>query len=310
MSSPHPASLGPYRILRQLGEGGMGVVYLAEDASGKRVALKVPSVSVTADPTHVKRLYREALAAGQIDHPNIGRILDVGQEGDRFYLVMTFIEGKTLAQWFEEGRTFDVPESLALVASIARAVHVAHEAGIIHRDLKPGNIMLPESGDPIVMDFGMARRFDGAESLLTPSGAIVGTPGYMAPEQITGAPDEIGPPCDLYALGVILYELVTDWQPFTGNLATLLGSIVSDPPTPPRKHCPDLDPNLEAICLKALEKDPAQRYASAARFAEVLEAFERGEARPLSDSPPPAPSAQPSKGLMERLFGSLRRHSH
>ncbi len=181
-----PERLGPYRILRQLGEGGMGVVYLGEAADGARVALKVPSVSVASDPTHVKRLYREALAAAQIEHPNIGRILDVGQDGDRFYLVMAFIEGKTLAEWLEEGRAFTVEESLKLISSIARTLQVAHDAGIVHRDLKPGNIMLRESGEPVIMDFGMARRFDGAESLLTPSGAIVGTPGYMSPEQITG----------------------------------------------------------------------------------------------------------------------------
>jgi serine/threonine protein kinase len=308
MSSSFPSFIGPYRVLRQLGEGGMGVVYLAEDADGKRVALKVPSASVSSDPTHVKRVYREALAAGQIDHPNIARVLDVGQDGDRFYLVMAFIEGKTLAEWLEQGRTFPLVESLALVSSLAKTVQVAHEAGIVHRDLKPGNVMLRESGEPVVMDFGMARRFDGTESLLTPSGAIVGTPGYMAPEQITGSAADIGPACDVYALGVLLYELVTGWQPFTGNLATLLGSIVADPPTPPRKHCPDLDPLLEAICLKALEKEPAKRHSTAAELADAIGSYARGE-RPMkpdavADS---VDSRAASPGLLGRLFGSRRR---
>jgi serine/threonine-protein kinase len=185
---------------------------------------------------------------------------------------------------------------------------VAHDAGIIHRDLKPGNIMLPESGEPVVMDFGMARRFDGAESLLTPSGAIVGTPGYMAPEQITGAAEEIGPACDIYALGVILYELVTGWQPFTGNLATLLGSIVADAPTPPRKHCPDLDPRLEAICLKALEKEPRQRHPTSAALADAIEAFSRNEA-PQAPAAPAVETAspEPPKSFLGRLFASRRK---
>ncbi len=303
-----PETIGPYRIVRQLGEGGMGAVFLAEDATGRQCAVKIPSVSAGSDPAHVKRLYREALAAAQIEHPNIGRILDVGQEGDRYYLVMTLIEGQTLAEWLEQGRSFELPEILALVGSLARTVQVAHDAGIIHRDLKPGNIMLRESGEPVIMDFGMARRFDGAESLLTPSGAIVGTPGYMAPEQITGEAHEIGPACDIYALGVILYELVTGWQPFTGNLATLLGSIVADAPTPPRKHCPDLDPALEAICLKALEKEPARRYSSAAQLADTLDAFLRGDrstAESSSAPSPAAPSAAPT-GLFGRLLGSIR----
>jgi serine/threonine protein kinase len=299
-----PTSIGPYRILRQLGEGGMGTVYLAENADGQQVALKVPSPSFLLEPTYVRRLYREALAAAQIEHPNIARILDVQQEGQKFYLVMTYIEGQTLAEVLDSGRRFTTDESLALVRSLAHTVQVAHAAGIIHRDLKPANIMLRSDGEPIVMDFGMARRFDGAETLLTPTGAIVGTPGYMAPEQITAAAEDIGPACDVYALGIVLYELLTGSQPFCGNLATLLGSIVADPPTPPRTHNPQLDPRLELLCLKALEKNPSRRYVTARDFAEAIEAHQRGEPPAVENTPlPPAPEKQGLGSFLRSFLG-------
>jgi len=269
----HPSAIGPYRVLRQLGEGGMGVVYLAEDPAGKQVALKVPTPMLLLEPTYVRRLYREALAAAQIDHPGIARIFDVQQDGQRYYLVMAFIAGQTLAQTLDDGRRYSAAETLTLVSSIARIVQVAHDAGIFHRDLKPGNIMLRPDGGPIVMDFGMARSINATDSLLTPTGAVAGTPGYMAPEQITADPADIGPACDIYALGVLLYELLTDSVPFSGNLATLLGSIVSDPPTPLRKHLPNLPLAVEAVCLKALEKEPANRYRSAAEFAQAIESL-------------------------------------
>lgn len=306
-SGGDPETLGEYRILRRLGEGGMGTVYLAEDAEGRKFALKAPAPTVSADPTHVKRIFREALAAAQIEHPNIGRILDVRQDGKRYYLVMSYIEGKTLAEWLEQGRSFSVEEAVALVASLCKTVQVAHDAGIIHRDLKPANVMIREGGDPIIMDFGMARRFDGMESLLTPSGAIVGTPGYMAPEQITSDAAGIGPGCDIYALGIILYELVTGWQPFAGNLATLLGSIVSDPPTPPRKHCPDLDASLEQICLKCLEKDSSHRYESAKELADVLDKWLSGDRSAVPAKSPPAKTEEPAAApsLLGRLWGSI-----
>ncbi|QDT52335.1 Serine/threonine-protein kinase StkP [Caulifigura coniformis] len=269
----HPPAIGPYRVLRQLGEGGMGVVYLAEDPAGKQLALKVPTPMLLLEPTYVRRLYREALAAAQIDHPGIARIFDVQQDRDRYYLVMAYITGRTLAETLDGGRRYSIPDSLALVSALARIVQVAHDAGIIHRDLKPGNIMLAPDGEPIVMDFGMARSINATDSLLTPTGAVAGTPGYMAPEQITADPADIGPACDIYALGVLLYELLTNSVPFSGNLATLLGSIVADPPTPLRRHLPDLPPALESACLKAMEKEPAKRYRSALEFAQTLDSL-------------------------------------
>ena len=147
----------------------MGTVYLAEDDAGRNVALKVPTPTLLLEPTYIRRLYREALAAAQIDHPNIARILDVQQEGQRYYLVMAYIEGETLASAIDSGRRFSAQESLGLVSSLARTVQVAHDAGIIHRDLKPANIMLRPGDEPIVMDFGMARSYDAGESLLTPT---------------------------------------------------------------------------------------------------------------------------------------------
>lgn len=289
----------------------MGSVYLGADQAGRPIALKVPSNLHSGDLQGVRRIYREALASAQIDHPNICRIVDVGQEGKDYYIVMAMIEGRTLAEVVESGEGITTEQALKWVRTLADALQAAHDSGIIHRDLKPGNVMIRPDGEPIIMDFGMARSFDGTESLLTPSGAIVGTPGYMAPEQITGRAEDVGPACDVYALGVILYELLTGWTPFSGSLATLLGSIVSDEPTPLRKHCPDLSPALEALCLRALEKEPKRRFASAREMGATIDAYlQHGEAPsvahpPLgdgrSDDPPPA------RGFFRQLFGSLYR---
>lgn len=274
-SEPIPRQIGPYRILRELGSGGMGTVYLGEDAAGAKYAIKVPLHVKTSDDASVKRFYREARSARGVQHPHLCPVHDVGQDGELFFLAMHFVEGETLAHTLESGASMTPTRALELVRTLADALHAAHLAGIIHRDLKPANIMLRHDGQPVIIDFGMARRFDNSETLLTLSGAIVGTPGYMAPEQITGSSDEIGPACDIYALGVVLYELLTGWTPFSGNLATMLGSIVSAPAPPLRTHSPDLDPALDAICLRALAKNPAERYASAREFSEIIDTYLR-----------------------------------
>ncbi|MFO1095116.1 MAG: serine/threonine-protein kinase [Planctomycetaceae bacterium] len=256
-------------------------------------------------------LYRERGAARRVRHPNLCPVHDVGQDGTLFYLAMPWIEGETLARTLASGAKLTTDRALGLVRTLAAALQAAHDSGIVHRDLKPANIMLRPDGEPIIIDFGMARRFDNTETVLTLSGVIAGTPGYMAPEQVAGPSEQIGPACDIYALGVVLYELLTGCAPFSGNLATILGSIVSEPPPPPRVHCPDLDPALEAICLRALAKTPAQRFAAAREFADVIDVYlrEGGQAATLllSQTAPKSPLAdatpEPNRpGMFTRML--------
>lgn len=317
MNEPAPGDeavtvVGQYRIVKKLGEGGMAAVYLAEHAeTGDRVALKIPFVVPSEMETTVKRLQREAQAANAINHPNVCQVREVGEHHGRIYLAMQYIDGSSLAEWLQQTAELTTEKSVELVAKIARGVDAAHKAGILHRDLKTGNVMITTAGEPIVTDFGMARWTEAQHTVLTPSGAMVGTPGYMAPEQIMGENDRIGPAADVYSLGVVLYELVTGWMPFTGNLATLLGSIVSDPPPPLATHVPGIDPRLEAICLKAISKAPESRYASAAEFAQALEEFRMAGPLPAGAAQAAAPSApaveaeSPSgfRGMLKGLFG-------
>ena len=301
-----PAQIGSYHIMRKIGEGGMGTVYLGRDDAGQQAAIKVPFHVQGGDEQTVKRFEREARSAQGIDHPHICPVFSSGYDGERYYLAMAFIEGDSLAQWLESGAEVTADQALDWVQKLAQALQAAHDAGIVHRDLKPGNIMLTPDGEPVLMDFGMARRFDDTESLLTPSGAIVGTPGYMAPEQITGDAQSIGPTCDTYSLGVLMYELLTGWAPFSGNLATLLGSIVSEPPTPPTKHNPDLPPALESICLRALEKDPANRYQTVIELSQAIEDYREGRSQDATNGGAAAETPEPPRsGFLGRFMSSI-----
>ena len=266
-----PESFGRYQIVSKLGEGGMGAVYLAIDKRLERhVALKTPFFEREDDESTVKRFMREAHAAATINHPNVCPVYDVGEYEGRYFLTMAYVEGRSLAEWIRQADQTDVKTALEIVEKLARGLQAAHDCGIIHRDLKPGNILINEEVEPFLIDFGMARRFDREETLLTVTGAIAGTPAYMAPEQISGDGDQIGPATDIYCLGVILYELLTGSMPFSGNLATMLGSIVANNPIPLRSYCPDLDPTVEPICRRAMAKDPGDRYASASEFADTI----------------------------------------
>jgi serine/threonine protein kinase len=312
-----PARIGPYRILRELGAGGMAIVYLGEDESGNRYAIKLPLHVQASDESSVKRFYREARSARGVRHPNLCPVHDVGQDGNQYFLAMAWIEGETLAHLLASGQKLSTIRALELTRILADALHAAHEAGIVHRDLKPSNIMLRPDGEPIIIDFGMAKRFDNSETLLTLTGSIGGTPGYMAPEQIIGSADEIRPSCDIYALGVVLYELLTGSTPFSGNVATILGSIVSELPPPLHSFCPNIEPVLDALCLRAIEKSPADRYASAKEFADTIAAYladgpEAVAGRVMAKQPPApqqeAPNSPPAQpGAFARMFGSLFR---
>jgi eukaryotic-like serine/threonine-protein kinase len=266
-----------YEILEVIGHGGMGVVYRARQLGLNRiVALKMVLAGVNASPQNLGRFQAEAESVAQLAHPNIVQIYEIGEQAGCPFLALEYVSGGSLAQQLD-GTPVAARQSAELVLALARAVHHAHQRGIVHRDLKPANVLLHSDGTPKITDFGLAKRAD-ADYTHTQTGAILGSPIYMSPEQASGANDKIGPATDVYALGVILYELLTGRPPFRG--ATLLETIEQvreHDPAPPRSLQPKTPRDLETICLKCLEKQPQRRYASAAALAEDLQSFLRGD---------------------------------
>jgi serine/threonine protein kinase len=282
-----PAQFGRYRILNALGQGGMGAVYLAHDTQlDRRVALKVPHFGPNDGPG-LERFYREARAAATLDHPNLCPVYDVGSIDGIHYMTMAFVEGQSL-QHFLHSSLPSAADAVALVRKIALALAEAHARGIVHRDLKPSNVMINQRGEPIVMDFGLARRVSAGDVRLTRSGSIVGTPAYMAPEQAAGETANLGQACDIYSLGVILYELLTGRLPFEGGVGEVLVQILTSQPPRPSTLRPGIDPLLEAVCLKALAKKPEERFRSMTEFAEALQETLTGDRMS-------APAAEPPK---------------
>jgi serine/threonine protein kinase/Tfp pilus assembly protein PilF len=277
-------SIPGYEIEGELGRGGMGIVYRARQLSLKRpVALKMLGNGAEALPQALERFRSEAEAVARLQHPHIVQIYEVGEHAGRPYLALELVEGGNLAERLAAQPQAPRPAAL-VVRTLAQAIHTAHEGGIVHRDLKPANILLAGGPDtpledctPKIADFGLAKCLDG-EKTLTQSGNILGTPSYMAPEQARGMTTLIGPSTDIYALGALLYELLTGQPPFRGEtrLNTLL-QLLTDEPRPPRHWQPGLPRDLETICLKCLAKLPRQRYPSAQALAEDLERFLAGE---------------------------------
>jgi len=285
-----PEQFGRYRIIKRLGQGGMGSVYLAQDTHLERpVALKVPDFGHHEGPEARRRFLEEARTAATLDHPYLCPVYDAGEIDGQLYLTMAYIEGQSLAALIgEEG--WPQRQVAALVGKLAVALQEAHKQKVIHRDLKPANVMIKTTGqrrEPVIVDFGLARRENPQEQRLTRSGQVMGTLGYMAPEQIRGDLKEIGPASDIYALGVILYELLTGRLPFSGSGLAIAGQILTQAPLPPSTHRSDLDPALEAICLKAMAKAVGHRYTSMAELAAALTGFLHS----LSASPTPAAPA-------------------
>ena len=278
---PLPQEFGPYELVNEIGRGGMGVVYKArQKALDRAVAVKMILGSHMASPEYLRRFETEARAAARVSHSNIVHIHEVGQLRGRHFFVMEYVEGTNLAERIAEGPV-DVPTAVRLVAAVARAVEHLHQQGIVHRDLKPSNILLDESGQPYVTDFGLAKVFS-AGSQTTASGVIAGTPSYMAPEQAAGRNDQVGPACDIYSLGTLLYELLTGRPPFREESPfDTLVQILQREPVLPRRLNPGIPRPLELICLKCLEKSPADRYPTAAALADDLEHFSKGEALEL-----------------------------
>ena len=277
--------LSGYEVMEVLGEGGMGVVYKARQVGLDRlVALKRLRPEILVGVDSVARFRREATAAARLRHTHIVPIFDVGLREGIPYYSMEYVEGGTLAVRLAAG-SLDPATAARLVETLARAVHHAHEAGVVHRDLKPSNILLaPDLGKPKISDFGLAKLDDDATR--TRSGAILGTPSYMAPEQADGDSSRVGPSADVYALGAILYEALIGRPPFRGStILETLEMVRTTEPTPPRRIRREISQDLETITLKCLEKSPDCRYASAQALAEDLRRHLNREpilARPIS----------------------------
>ena len=268
-----PRDFGDYELIDEIARGGMGVVYRARQRSLNRVvAVKMILAGRLAGEAQVQRFYAEAEAAANLQHPNIVAIHDVGTIDKQHYFSMEFVEGYSLADAIKTG-SLTPNESATLLRIISDAIHFAHERGVIHRDLKPQNILIDTNGQPRVTDFGLAKRVEN-DSELTTTGAILGTPSYMSPEQADAQHAEVGTVSDVYSLGAILYEMITGRPPFQSEntFATLVDVIEAEPaaPTSINKTIPR---DLETICLKCLAKDPNNRYASAEELANDLDRF-------------------------------------
>ncbi len=267
---------GDYELVERLGQGGMGVVYRAyQPALDREVAIKLRVAGPWASPEFIDRFRGVAQSAARMQHPNIVSIHEVGAHEELNYFSMQLVRGESLAGLLAREQRLAPARAAALVRTVAEAVDYAHRLGVLHLDLKPGNVLLDERGEPLVADFGLARRLD--ESLAADSDEVSGTPSYMAPEQATARGRKLTPATDVYGLGAILYELLTGMPPFVGTSPQeTLQHVVSGGLVPPRARAPGIPLDLDAICRRCLAKDPAERYATARALADDLSAFLEG----------------------------------
>jgi eukaryotic-like serine/threonine-protein kinase len=270
--------LGKFELVEELGVGSFASVFRARDTELERtVAIKVPRAGQFAGQTDIDRFLREARSVAQLKHPGIVSLYDIGQSADgTCYLIVEFIEGTTLADRLQSDRP-DFRAAAELIAAVADALDYAHTAGVIHRDIKPSNIMIDVAGRPHLMDFGLAKR-TADRVTMTEEGQVLGTPAYMPPEQARGESHHVDARGDIYGMGVVLYELLTGELPFRGNRRMVIRQVLEDEPRAPRGLNDRIPRDLETICLKAMAKTPARRYATARELADDLRRFLNGEA--------------------------------
>jgi TolB-like protein/Tfp pilus assembly protein PilF/predicted Ser/Thr protein kinase len=294
-----PKQILHYKIERKIGQGGMGEVFLATDTKlNRQVALKFVPESLSSDLEARERLLREARAASQLIHPNIVTIHSIEKEGERAFIVMEYVPGKTLDEYFK-GREHSTDEILSIASQLAEALQKAHDTGVVHRDLKPGNVLMDEDGRPRILDFGLAK-IEGAAKL-TQTGSTVGTMAYISPEQAQGK--EVDPRSDIFSFGVLLYEMFAGRTPFTGeHEAALIYSIVNEEPEPLARYKSGVSDDIQRLINKCLSKNPAERYQSA---SDLLADLKR-ERRLSQSGPSIAAAAPPNKGRKTAaLVGTL-----
>jgi serine/threonine protein kinase len=329
--------IGPYRTVRELGRGGMGVVYEAlHRGSGERVALKLLLDPAHAEAVDLARFQRETAACSRLSHPNLVRYHGAGMHHNRPYLAMEFIEGEDLGARLKREGPMEPEAAVHLLVRVARGLARAHALGILHRDIKPDNVML-RGDQPVLTDFGLARTGGREIQRLTHTGDVLGTPTYMAPEQADGDPRAMGPATDIYSLGVMLYAMLTGQPPFTGgSFISILTRVLTEPAPPPSRARAGIAPDLDDLCVRCLAKEPSERFASATELAEALEALELAAAAtpasggvPLGavagvvaialsiglfmgrrQAPAPSPSSSPSPALVPSPSSSPRPPAH
>ncbi len=275
-STPMKSSLGRFQVIRELGAGANGRVFLARDPKlGREVAIKIPHAERLKTPQDIERFLRATRAAAQLRHENLCPIYEVNDVPGHYFLVMAHIKGKPLGHFLNEHKRLPIRQAVLITKLIATAMIEPHQKGIVHRDLKPDNIQIDEERhQPVIMDFGLAHFDMPDEPQLTQDGQLMGTPYYMSPEQAIGHSPEIGPSTDLYALGVMMYEMLTGQRPITGRtVGEVLKNVHTQQPIPPNEHRPQIDQTLSDLCLKAIAKTPAERFGSMAEFAKVLASY-------------------------------------
>jgi WD40 repeat protein len=307
-----PGRVGRFEVLSLLGEGAFGRVFRARDpVLGREVAVKVPRPGALAPGEESERFLREAQAAATVQHPNVCPVYEVGRdERGTPFIVMALVAGQSLAAVLR-GRKEPPPprQAVQIARKLALALHAAHQKGVVHRDLKPPNVIFDrDRRDVVVMDFGLARHRAPGDARQTQEGTLLGSPAYMAPEQARGNVRAVGPLSDVYALGVVLYEMLAGRLPFVGSVADVLGQVLHTEPEPPSRHRPGVDARLEALCLRALAKDPTRRYPSMKDFAEALGEYLKGSpAEPVAPPAPPAAATAAPSATLEAVQGLAAR---
>ena len=294
-----PRTLGNLDVFEEIGRGGMGVVYRARQRLANRdVAVKVLPGNLATHRSAVDRFSGEIAALAGLHHPNIVKVFEVGEDSGCVYFSMELVRGGTLASRARRA-PLTPSDAAAIIEKLADAVQSAHAAGLLHRDIKPANVLLAADGSPKLTDFGLAKWMDREEGL-TETGAVLGTPSYMAPEQAVGSKQgTLGPPTDVYGLGATLYDLLTGRAPFRGESTfETLQRVINDPPVPPRVLNPAVHPDLNAVCLKCLEKDPARRYSTAQELANDLHRWRMGD-----------PTQARGVSLQRRVWRAMRRRA-